>query len=383
MKQRLTATFRHRYGTEPSVLTRSPGRINLIGEHTDYNDGFVLPGAIPQSAYIALRSRTDDRILLYAEDLMQSYETTHSDMAPIPEGHWANYLLGPVALFAERGLVGHGFEVLLHSEVPAGAGLSSSAAIECAMIAALDRITGSQLDRPEMARMAQQAEHRFAGVQCGIMDMFASLMGKKDHLIRLDCRSFDYEYVPFRFGNVRLLLLDTQVKHRLATSAYNTRRGECRQAVAWIREHFPTVQALRDADRSMVDRILESRDRTIARRARYVVDEIARLHAACSDLEQGNLEAVGAHLYRTHDGLRADYAVSCPELDFLVDSVRGRPGVWGSRMMGGGFGGCTLTLVHEEAIGSLATEVMMSYERAFGKKAVPYVATLSDGTEVL
>ena len=231
--------------------------------------------------------------------------------------------------------------------------------------------------------MAQKAEHEYAGVLCGIMDQFASMMGKKEHVIKLDCRSLEYEYVPFNMKGIKILLLNTNVKHSLASSEYNTRRNECRQAVAWIREHEPQVKSLRDVTEAMLDKYVLSKDKLIDKRSRFIVQEIERLESGCNDLLQGDIKKLGKKMFATHDGLSNMYEVSCKELDWLVDRVRNNDAVLGARMMGGGFGGCTINLVKEEAIEKLVAEIKPSYEKEMELALSYYVASIENGTEII
>lgn len=286
MKNEIAQKFKDLYGTEP-LIVRSPGRINIIGEHTDYNDGFVLPAAIDKAAYLAIALRDDDEIHLRAEDLDEKFSISIKEMKPVGDISWPNYILGSVAQFIKKGVPIKGFNALLTSDVPIGAGLSSSAAVECATTFALNELFKTNFDRVEMVKMSQKAEHEYAGVMCGIMDQFASMMGKKDHVIKLDCRSLDYEYVPFQLEGIKILLLDTNVKHSLASSEYNTRRKECAQAVEWIKEHEPNVNSLRDVTEEMLDKYVMPKDQLIDKRSRFVVQEINRLQKACEDLKKG------------------------------------------------------------------------------------------------
>jgi len=383
MKEQLLSAFKSAFGdANDVVIVRSPGRVNIIGEHTDYNDGFVLPAAINKAAYIAIRLRDDDRIILYAKDMDDRFEINLNDLAPVASVDWPNYILGAVAQFAKKDIPLRGFEAVLSSDVPIGAGLSSSAAVECATSFALNEVLQAGLDRVTLVKMSQKAEHEYAGVMCGIMDQFASVMGKKNHVIRLDCRSLEYEYVPFRLDGIRILLLNTNVKHSLASSEYNTRRQECAQAVEWVKEKHPEVLSLRDVTEEMLDELVLPRDPLIDQRSRFVVKEIARLLSACEDMKNGDLSSLGQRMYETHDGLSKAYSVSCKELDFLVDFVRPMDAVIGARMMGGGFGGCTINLAREEAIDDIIAKIKPAYESAMNLPLTWYVADIEDGTDL-
>jgi galactokinase len=294
---------------------------------------------------------------------------------------WPSYILGSAAQFLENGLPLRGFNAVLSSEVPVGAGLSSSAAVECATVFALNELMQTRLDRLAMVHMAQRAEHAFAGVMCGIMDQFASMMGKKDQFIQLDCRSLDYTYIPFKLDGIRVLLLNTNVKHSLASSEYNARRAECEAAVALIRQHRPEVASLRDATESMLDAYVRPVNSLADRRSRYVVQEIERLLRACAAMRHGDIASLGKLMYATHDGLSRMYDVSCRELDWLVDRVRGNEAVLGARMMGGGFGGCTINLVREEAVEPLVKTLQEDYEAEMNLPLTHYLATIGDGSE--
>jgi galactokinase len=383
MKQKLQEIFLEQYAVAPTVIVRSPGRVNIIGEHTDYNEGFVLPAAIDKAAYVAMSLRNDDEIHLTAADLNETFSTTVSALKPVGDISWPNYILGAVAQFVKRGAKLPGFNAVLSSDVPMGAGLSSSAAVECATVFALNHLLQTNIDRVTMVGMAQKAEHEYAGVMCGIMDQFASMMGKKDHVIKLDCRSLAYEYVPFKLDGIKIVLLNTNVKHSLASSEYNTRRNECTQAVEWIQAHHPEVTSLRHATIAMLDEHVLPKDELIDKRSRFVVEEIDRLLTGCADLQRGDIAALGKKMFATHDGLSKMYAVSCKELDFLVDFVRNRPEVLGARMMGGGFGGCTINLVKEEAIDALIAAVKPAYEAATGLQLDYYIASIENGTEII
>lgn len=379
MAERFTGLFDD--PAEPLVV-RSPGRVNLIGEHTDYNEGFVLPAAIDKSAWVAVTRRTDNRILLFAEDYHARYDTVLTTLTPT-DIHWPNYILGVADQLQKSGITIGGFTLLLAGDIPIGAGLSSSAAVECATLFALNELFELHLSKAEMAHIAQKAEHDFAGVKCGVMDMFTSLFGKKDQVINLDCRSLFYEYLPLDLKGYKLLLLDTNLNHRLSSSAYNTRRQQCEQGVAWVRENLPAVAALRDITGDMLDKFVKDRDPLIYQRCRYVVEENQRLLQACRDLKNGDIRSLGKRMFETHEGLSKLYEVSCPELDFLVEAVKGNENVVGARMMGGGFGGCTINIVKEEAIEKLVDSLRPSYEISTGLPLTEYVVSVENGTELM
>lgn len=372
-----------RYFSGEPLIVRSPGRINIIGEHTDYNEGFVLPAAIDKAAYLAIGLRTDEEIHLVAQDLNETFTTNITDLKPVGDISWPNYILGSAAQFLKKGVALKGFNAVLSSDVPIGAGLSSSAAVECATVFALNTLLHSNLDRLIMVQMAQKAEHEFAGVMCGIMDQFASMMGKKDHAIKLDCRSLEYEYVPLQLKGYKILLLNTNVKHSLASSEYNTRRKECTQAVGWVQEKYTEVHSLRNVNEAMLDELVLPQNDLIDKRSRYVVQEIERLQTACDDLKHHDLTALGKKMFATHDGLSKMYDVSCKELDFLVDAVRNNPAVIGARMMGGGFGGCTINIVKEESIQELVDAIKSSYETTMNLPLTYYIADIEDGTSII
>ena len=377
----IEAAFQKKFGTI-CLIVRSPGRVNLIGEHTDYNDGFVLPAAIDKAAYVAIAKRTDNKVVMYATAFNQDFEISLKEIKITTLG-WPNYILGVIDQIQKTGVELGGCNLLIDGDIPIGAGLSSSAALECATLFAFNELFGLQFTRIQMAFMAQKAEHDFAGVHCGLMDMFASLFGKKDHVIKLDCRSLEYEYVPLDIKGYKILLLNTNVKHQLSSSEYNTRRIQCEQGITWIQQQEPTVNSLRDATIEMLEKYILPKDILIYNRCKYVVEENIRLISACADLENGNIEALGKKMFATHEGLKSLYEVSCPELDFLVDQVKGHPAVLGARMMGGGFGGCTINIVKEEAIESLVTMLEPLYEKHTQKQLSHYIASIEAGTSML
>lgn len=373
--------FRQAFNTEPLVV-RSPGRVNLIGEHTDYNEGFVLPAAINKAIYVAAGLSGNDECRFIAADLNDEYVTSINGLLKI-EGHWSVYINSVIDQLHKAGYSLKGFNCVIGGDIPTGAGMSSSAAVECAVLFALNEIFTLGLDTISMVKMAQQAENKYVGVQCGIMDQFASMFGKKDHVIKLDCRSLQYEYKPFDMKGIRIVLFDTNIKHSLASSEYNTRRQQCEAGVAMIKNANPEVKKLRDANMEMLTQYVLPQDQTVYNRCRFIVEEIQRLQDACVDLENSDMISFGKKMFATHAGLSELYDVSCKELDFLVDFVKNETAVLGARMMGGGFGGCTINLIKEEAIEALSARIANAYRDAFGIEMKMYVAKIEDGTSIV
>ncbi|WP_293787313.1 galactokinase [uncultured Pedobacter sp.] len=378
--QHLKNTFKRLFNSEP-ILVRSPGRINIIGEHTDYNGGFVMPAAIDKAIYVAISKREDDEIHLFSESYQQ-FDISSVKNLQKSENSWANYILGVADQLKERGYQLGGFNFYIDGDVPLGAGLSSSAAVECATGFALDQLFSLEVPKMDIALIAQKAEQTFAGVNCGIMDQFASVFGKKDQAIMLDCRSMKHIYIPLKLDGYKLLLLNTNVKHALADSAYNKRRAQCEQGVAWIKEHYPNVNTLRDVNLDMLEAHVKPKDEEVFTKCSFVVKEIGRLLTAAEQLENGNLQGLGNLMFETHEGLSKDYQVSCKELDFLVEAVKPLDGVLGARMMGGGFGGCTINVVKEEKIADLIEELSSKYLLQFGLKLDSYTVQTDNGTSL-
>ena len=363
----LEEAFIQLFDTKP-LLVRSPGRVNLIGEHTDYNEGFVLPAAINQAIYMAVSRRGDDELHLVSKDLNQTFKSTITEYTASPM-HWPDYILGVIQQLQQYGKELGGFNCLFSGTVPIGGGVSSSAALECAVIYALNEVFDLGLDKFTMVKLGQKAENVFVGVQSGIMDQFASMFGKKDHVIKLDCRSLEYEYVPFDMKGIKIVLFDTNIKHSLASSEYNTRRKQCEQGVEMVKAHIADVKSLRDVTLEMLEAYVKPNDPLIYMRCKYVLEENERLLAACEDLKNDDMRAFGKKMFASHEGLSKEYEVSCKELDFLVNHVKNNPAILGARMMGGGFGGCTINLVKEEAIPGLVKEMSHTYEQQMHRKA--------------
>jgi galactokinase len=370
---------------EQTIVVRSPGRINLIGEHTDYNEGYVLPAAIDKAAYLALTPRADNQINLYSIDLQDEYHTNIEEFERVEQQQhaWANYLLGVADQYRQRDKLSKGFDAALTADVPIGAGLSSSAAVENAVVVALNSMLNTGYEKLTMVEMSQQAEHSYPRLMCGIMDMFASMMGRKDHVIRLDCRSLEYAYEPLDMSEYKIVLFDSRVEHSLGSSEYNVRRQQCEEGVALVRVHYPHVLSLRDVTMDMLDKYVLPVSELVYRRCSYVLEENARLLSACDYLEQGDMQSFGEQMYRSHEGLSRKYEVSCKELDFLVDQVKGNPNVLGARMMGGGFGGCTINLVKAEGVNKLIEEVTKAYKEGMGKDTNAYITKIENGTNII
>jgi galactokinase len=380
MVNKIKQVFKENFNEEP-LIVRSPGRVNIIGEHTDYNDGFVLPAAIDKAIYVAITKRNDNTINLYSVDFKEWFTVEIANVQPTK--NWATYILGVVNQLTGRGYTISGFNLVIDGDVPIGAGLSSSAAVECATVFALNQLYNLRLSKIEMIQIAQKAEHTFSGVMCGIMDMFTSIMGKENHVIKLDCRSLEYEYKPLKLEGYKLVLFNTNVKHSLASSAYNQRRQQCQQGVAWVQHKHPQVQSLRDVSMQMLHEIVQPKDELIFTRCKFVVEEIDRLLKGCINLENGDIAGLGQKMFATHHGLSTQYEVSCTELDYLVNAVKNNPAVLGARMMGGGFGGCTINIVKDDAIAELTNILTEDYKRNTGLNLTSYVAVISNGTSIV
>jgi galactokinase len=371
--------FLELFDTQP-IVTRSPGRINLIGEHTDYNEGFVMPAAIDRDIVVAIDFAMDDHSTLYSVKHNEFFSFHTTDPARVKSPLWANYLLGVVKKFWDEGHVVKSFNCVVDGDVPTGAGLSSSAALECSFAFALDQLHQLNIPRQQLIHIAQWAEHNYAGVKCGIMDQFASMMGLEGKAFVLDCRSLEYHYFPVDLKKCSIVLCDTMVKHSLASSEYNTRRAECEQGVQILRKHYPEVRSLRDATLGMLERHKALFPEKVYNRCLYVIEENKRVQDASKDLERGDLVSFGKKMYDTHNGLSHLYEVSCEELDFLVDESKRIGGVLGARMLGGGFGGCTINFVEKDHVEPFISKITDAYEKNFNVKMNTYVVSLKDGT---
>ena len=373
--------IKHFDGLTGSVYA-SPGRINLIGEHTDYNGGFVFPGAIDKGMIAELRPNGTNKVRAYSID-MKDYVEFGLNEEDAPRTSWARYIFGVCREMIKRGVDVKGFNTAFAGDVPLGAGMSSSAALESTYAYALNDLFGeNKVDKFELAKVGQATEHNYCGVKCGIMDQFASVFGKEGSLIRLDCRSLEYQYFPFKPEGYRLVLLDSVVKHELASSAYNKRRQSCETVVAAIKKNHPEVDFLRDANMAMLEEVKADVTAEDYMRAEYVIGEVQRVLDVCAALEKGDYETVGAKMYETHYGMSKLYEVSCEELDFLNDIAK-ECGVTGSRVMGGGFGGCTINLVKEELYDDFIALAKAAYREKYGKLPKVYDVVISDGSRKL
>jgi galactokinase len=379
------AQFAKAYGRAPQWIAAAPGRVNVIGEHTDYNDGFVLPMAIERYTVIAAAPSAGGSPRVRLRSTGNKGEPAVVDltqpMQPFPKGAWANYPAGVLAGFLARGISPGGFDALIHSTVPTGGGLSSSAALEVATATLIEAITGRTLDPVEKALLCQQAEHQYAGVPCGIMDQFISVMGRKDHLLLLDCRSRKPELVAMSDPSVALLITNTNVKHELGSGEYAKRRAQCEAGARIL-----GVSSLRDATSASLQQAKARMEDVIFRRARHVISEIERTPQAARRLEASDWSGAGQLMYASHASLRDDYQVSCAELDAVVEIARalGEPGgVYGCRMTGGGFGGCTVALVKTNAVAALSKKISAEYKRKTGIEATIFVSRPAAGATVL
>ncbi|MFZ0732810.1 MAG: galactokinase [Candidatus Sulfotelmatobacter sp.] len=369
--------FESRFGRSPRIF-RAPGRVNLIGEHTDYNDGFVMPAAVGFSTYVAISGRPDRKLLIDSQEFPGHFEFAIEQLPPHRVGAWCDYVLGVATVLRQRGVNLYGANVLVHGEVPVGAGLSSSAAIEVASAFAFMSLDGQRLPLPEIAKLCRQAENEFVGARVGIMDQFVSCMGKAGHAFLLDCRSLEFKFVPIP-QNVRLVVCNTKVKHDLATGAYNQRRAECEEAVHYFAKWDPAVHALRDVSLPLLDQHASELPPIIAKRATHVVHENQRALDAARALTEGDLKRMGKLMRESHESLRDLYEVSCRELDIMVDAADGLPGFIGGRMTGGGFGGCTVNLVREENAQEFAAAIAERYRSATGIDPQIYLCAAEDG----
>jgi galactokinase len=373
----LTQHFEKLLGAHPRIF-RAPGRVNLIGEHTDYNDGFVMPAAVAFSTYVAIATRPDRKLVIHSEEFPGNFDFDLDNLPQQRTGAWCDYVLGVASVLRQRGHKLQGANLFVHGEVPVAAGLSSSAALEVASALALMSLGATQLPLPEVAQLCRQAENSFVGARVGIMDQFISCLGKAGHALLLDCRSLEFQFVPIPAG-IQLVVCNTMTKHDHATGAYNTRRQECEEGVRYFQKWNPAVRALRDVSVELLDQHAQDLPATIAKRCSHVIRENQRTLDAARALTESDLICVGKLMRESHDSLRDLYEVSCRELDIMVDAAEGLPGFCGGRMTGGGFGGCTVNLVREEHAETFAKEIGERYRHETGINTQIYLCTAEDG----
>jgi galactokinase len=377
-KNILLENYKKHFGDEEPRFFTAPGRINIIGEHTDYNGGFVLPGAVDKAITMAIKPNGFEYVNLISVD--------HDDAAlffriggPQPKEQWASYFYGVIEEMRKRGATVGGFNAVFGGDVPLGAGMSSSAALESCIGTALNTLFNLGFKKEELAKIGQMTEHNYIGVRCGIMDQFASIFGQKGKVVRLDCRSLEYTLVPFNPEGIEIVLIDTMVKHLLASSEYNVRRAQCEEGVAVIKKYRPEVELLRDVTMEELEAHRDEIDPMSFRRCAFVINENKRLMAACAAMEKNDFVEVGKQVYATHEGLSVEYGVSCPELDFIVEIAKEHESVLGARMMGGGFGGCVIALVRKEGVADYIADVKEKYQVKFDKDPRVIEVEISDG----
>lgn len=381
MINKIYNSFCKRFKNKP-VLIQSPGRINLIGEHTDYNDGFVLPAAIDKYIFFAIADNKTNNVNIFSFDFNDSLSFELTDIQR-SDKNWANYIIGVINELQKSEKKIHGFDLVFGGNIPIGAGLSSSAALETGLAFGLNKIFNLGLSSLEIVKLSQKAENNFVGVNCGIMDQFAAVFGKEKNVFKLDCRTLEYEYFPFISDDYQLLLCNSNVKHSLVSSEYNKRRKQCETGVKILKNHYPSINKLRDVTSKILFKCKEEFDEDVFAKCSYVVEENERLIKACEDLNKNDLKSFGKRMYETHEGLKTKYDVSCKELDFLVDFTKNYDGVLGARMMGGGFGGCTINLVKKDFKDKMIELLSLKYKNIFNIDAEFYDIDIVEGTKII
>jgi galactokinase len=380
---RLARSFSARFASAPRLF-RAPGRVNLIGEHTDYNDGFVFPAAIDLYTWAAVSPRGDRKLRVYSENLDESSEIDLSESAPRPRDHWSDYVHGVAVMLHKAGITLSGVDMAVYSDVPSGAGLSSSAALEVSVASALLAASARTLPLAEIAKLCQRAENEFVGARVGIMDQFASCFGSAQHAILLDCRSLEYKLLPLP-DSVSMVICNTMVKHGHSGGEYNDRRAQCEEGVRLLKQRFPSIKALRDVTPVQLESHRGDLPELSYRRCRHIVTENARVLRTAEALRSGDLQSVGACMAESHVSMRDDYEISCRELDIMVGLANGRgDGLIGARMTGGGFGGCTINLVRTGSVDRFKAEMQAAYHQATGISPDIYVSNAGAGvTEII
>ena len=373
--------FKETFGSEPSKIVLSPGRINIIGEHIDYNDGYVLPAAIDKVICFAFAKNNTNTTKVIALDLNDSFEIDVTAEVNLDDNAWTNYIRGVINQLKINGFQLEGVNCVFSSNIPVGSGLSSSAALECGFLFGMNDLFNLNIKPIDIALLGQKAEH-WVGIKCGIMDQFSSVMGQEDKVIKIDCRTLEYTYHEANFSDYSLILFDSNVKHSLMTSAYNERRQQCEEGIAIVKANFPEIKSFRDCTEQTIIDLKDKMSHDVFRRSLFVVKEINRVIQACEALDNGNIELLGELMFATHDGLSKDYEVSCEELDLLVDLAKAEPAVIGSRLMGGGFGGCTINLVKKGQEQIIKDKFSKLYTEAFGIELKIYDVKVSNGTSL-
>jgi len=380
--QNTTAFFEKSFGSAPQKVVLSPGRINIIGEHIDYNDGYVLPAAIDKVICFAFAKNDTKKSRIVAIDLNEDFEIDLTQEIVLSDVVWTNYIRGVIKQLQDNGFVFEGFNCVFSSNIPVGSGLSSSAALECGTIFGIKALFDLKIEKVDISLLGQKAEH-WVGINCGIMDQFSSVHGLENKVIKLDCNTLDFEYHNADFKDYSLVLFDSNVKHSLFTSEYNTRRIECEQGLAIIKENFPAIKSFRDCTEEQLLSIEDKISPTVFKRVHFVVKEINRVIKACEALDNGNIELLGQLLFETHYGLSQEYEVSCAELDMLVDTAKADDAIIGSRLMGGGFGGCTINLIKKGHENEVKSKFSNLYLDTFGIELKFYDVKISNGTTLL
>ncbi len=379
--QKTADFFELTFGAEPQKTVLSPGRINIIGEHIDYNDGFVLPAAIDKIICFAFEKNNSNISKIIAIDLDDEFEIDLNEEVKRDDKVWTNYLRGVVNQLKSNGFVFEGFNCVFSSNIPVGSGLSSSAALECGFLFGINELFNLDIKRLDIALMSQKAEH-WVGINCGIMDQFSSVMGQENKVIKIDCKTLEFEYHDANFSDYSVVLFDSNVKHSLMTSAYNERRQQCEEGIAIIKNNFSEITSFRDCTEQHILVLRDLMTEAVFKRSYFVVKEIKRVTLACEALDKGDIQTLGKLMFETHEGLSLEYEVSCPELDFLVHAVKAEKAVIGSRLMGGGFGGCTINLIKKGNEDRIKKQLSKLYLEAFGIELRIYDVKIGNGTSL-
>ena len=373
--------FQETFGTTAEKTVLSPGRINIIGEHIDYNDGYVLPAAIDKIICFAFEKNNSNQSRIIAIDLNDEFEINLADPIELTDNMWTNYLRGVLKQLKLKGFKVEGFNCVFSSTIPVGSGLSSSAALECGFLFGLNELFNLNIKPVDIALMGQSAEH-WVGINCGIMDQFSSVMGLENKVIKIDCRTLEYEYHKADFNDYSLILFDSNVKHTLMTSAYNERREQCEEGIAIVTNNFPEITSFRNCTEQHIIELKDVMSAAVYKRSLYVVKEINRVILACDALDKGDIETLGKLMFETHEGLSTDYEVSCAELDMIVDTLKKEEAVIGSRLMGGGFGGCTINLIKKGHEDRIKKQLSALYFETFGIELKIYDVKIGNGTSL-